>query len=278
MLNATIQSLYVVKLEGLKATWAIKKPADYRIVDGKVFLRIGPHHRSLISLIARENDNVPPVSERMKYWSLSTSTGLKTIIETRNKLQADMLTQPQDACSLFSAKPKKRLKASKYEKDEMRTSPKSMPVLVEVLGQTVDVEVLIPVNSNDNLFVACDDDMLTAVINKIRNDTFEDFTPRSKNPELPPGVRCRGKAFVVSYKKADGGVAYKTAKSLDEAKEFRADPLLMMRKYDEESDVEDPLQVMQNHEDESDVEDPLLMMQNDEEQSDVEDAAREPEE
>ena len=228
MKRARLVETRTISLEGLKPNWVIKKPEDIRYVGGQAFIRFASHMAGLVQLATCDNPHAPnPVP---KNWTLSGNIGLSHMIAERNKQQAKAMADSEGAaCSLFDSPQRKRQPKSRAVLEQLRKSPEIMTLEIHVYGKNLQVDVLRPVVSNDNLFVACDEQMLGAVLNYIRSSGFEERQPRSVSKDLPRGIQRRGGAFVVKYVKPEGAIGWKRAKTMDDAVAFLADP------YDQDS-------------------------------------------
>ena len=81
-----------------------------------------------------------------------------------------------------------------------------------------------PVHPGDNLFVAYQAEMLTAVLHLLRASGFEKAPLRSKPANLPKGIwQRKDGGCIVKHKKANGSSGYKYRPTLDAAVAFLAD-------------------------------------------------------
>ena len=105
----------------------------------------------------------------------------------------------------------------------MRSDPTTINIEVDVLGEMHEVSVLRPVHPKDNLFVAYTEESITPVLHHLREQGFNEYKGRPRNPEKRKGVWEMDGGFVVKFQKADGLAGYKKTPSLDAAKAFLAD-------------------------------------------------------
>ena len=210
-----------IGIAGVKAKWKISNPEDYVSVDGSVFVRVAGTSYTLMSIVCPEHS---------KQASMASSKGLSQLIAIRNQTQAVHMSETagDGMCSLFDKPKKKHAKRTpRHEAENLRATPQIMGISVDVGGRTHNIEVLRPVHSTDNLFVAYKAEALTPLMHYLREAGFEE--PREhKTKQFPKGtkgVHVRKNCLVVKFKKRDGANGYKTVKTLDEAVAFKAEPV-----------------------------------------------------
>ena len=230
--------VFAKSLTGLKNEWKCQGP-DVKDVDGTPYLRLNPVNGGLNSLIYENNDLAEQPGVR---FPLTASHGLQALLSMRNERHAANveLLGP----SLFET-PSKRQKLSRTQRASQRDAPQSMTVNIEVNGVSCGVEMLCPAQGRDNLFVKCEPEMMAAVLQFIRNESF-DMDHKHKEHSLPKGIYKRERpvnndpervVFVVKYIKPDGAIGFKANNSLEDAIAFQADPTINMGS---DSDEEPP--------------------------------------
>ena len=118
----------------------------------------------------------------------------KQLLSQRRVLSAACFERP---------KMKARARTPRHQLEAMRHAPESICFDIKVNGITEEVEVLRPVHPGDNLFVAYQAEMLTAVLHLLRASGFEKAPSRSKPANLPKGIwQRKGGGFIVNYKKS----------------------------------------------------------------------------
>lgn len=209
-----------MRVEGLGPEWRIQKSEDVAMLDGQAFVRVAPSNCSLSRLVAADQETPAAAT-------LQASNGLASLISMRNQAQALALSSSAnagDSCSLFDApgRPRRPVRIARHQQQVLRNSPASLTLQVPVGDSTIDVDVLRPIHSADNLFVAYNAEMLTAVLHYIRTNGFKGLVARDRSG-LPKGVHKRKGSFVVKYTKPCGSAGYKSRKTLEDALAFLAD-------------------------------------------------------
>jgi len=234
MLAASLMSYRVVGVTGVAPKWKITSPEDVQEMGDKAFVKLNTMNTSLWALISSDNPNVQNGSASTK--NLSTSKGLKELINMRNRIQSTALV-PQ-TCSLFEA-PKKKARVTREKALAMRTTPDSLIIPLIMDGITYDVSVLRPVHPNDAIFVEYSNSSIAAVVHYLRTSQFDDSLKRARTVGLPKGIHKKisgDKNYIVTYTKPDGSIAQKFVRELDDALAFHADPTMKLDESDDDGD------------------------------------------
>jgi hypothetical protein len=228
MKRATLLEIRTVSLDGLKPHWKICKPEDVTMVDGTAFVRVAPSNYSLNGLISASQEGTMAAT-------LQNSKGLANLIKMRNMAQAAYLSGSADDThsNLFDAAPRrKKARVPRHQLEALRKAPQSITLHMAIDDETHEVEVLRPVHSTDNLFIAYDDVMVGAVLHYIRNNGFSEPASRHR-ADLPKGIHIRKNCFIVKYTKPCGSSGYRSEKTLDSALAFHADHISHMAREDD---------------------------------------------
>ena len=214
MLPATLSQVRSVSLLGLTPKWTIQENKDVVYdANGAAYVRIASVNTGLNALCSVGLPSSALLSQRI---------GLNALIDQRNQKQAQELSA--DTCNLFDGAPRaKRSRTDRGKQQAMRSDPTTINIEVDVLGEMHEVSVLRLVHPCDNLFVAYTEDSIAPVLHHLREQGFNEYKGRPRNPEKPKGVWEMDGGFVVKFQKADGLAGYKKTPSLDAAKAFLAD-------------------------------------------------------
>lgn len=220
MRDATLEVSRSVSIEGVKPIWKIHKPSDSIEVDGVVFVRVSRTMYSLNSLVAFGHGEVPDGHEQE---CVRLSKGLKALVSQRNMLQAEAFKEESRGCQLFDQAPKQHKQVTSHaQKADMRKTPQTMELSVEIDGSAHKLEVLRPVHPTDNLFVAYQAPMIATLLHVMRTGGFDEPILRPRHPELPKGIHKRKNFYLAKYKKPSGSNGYKKLKTVEEAVAFLA--------------------------------------------------------
>ena len=219
MRTAQLDVTRTVKLDGVKPTWKISKSSDTVDIDGVTYVRVNGYMYTLNSLVACGNDEVPNGCE---HTCVSLSKGLKSLISTRNQKQSEAFQEENRGCTMFAAPKNIKHVVPHAQKADMRRTPQTLQIIVEVGGNPYTLEVLRPVHPKDNLFIACTAPMIATLLHILRTGGFDEQTRRVKQPGLPKGIHKRKGFLVAKYTNGDGSNGFKRCKTVDDAIAFLA--------------------------------------------------------
>ena len=177
----------------LKTVWRIPA-AEQQKCGQSTYAVINVWSHTLKKLVFEDNDaaqeifDQKPMSQLLANDSLHVAKGLAIMMEARNVAQAKELSEQSGGSSLFAdeqpqpqAKKQKVLPSSSAMEMKMkREDPAALDVQLEINGETWVVSMLRPVHPLDKLWVACDADMMKAVVLCLRSSGWNDLSSYKK--------------------------------------------------------------------------------------------------
>ena len=209
---------------------------DSAVAEGCQFVRLDPRNTSLVNLVTMGNTNAP--DPLPKYFSLTASHGLATLVRLRNGAQAQSLQETErkeGAQGLFDdVQPAKKRTVSHVSRAAQKAMKATRTALLLEFqfsnGQNCTVKVLRPIYSSENLWVEYSPESMGGVLVFLREQGFVDADEGKRLPkddEVPKGIykRTTKKNKLVRWLvilTADGQKTSRTFETLDDAKAFQA--------------------------------------------------------
>ena len=225
---------HTVQVEGNPRTWTIKHN-DIKIIDDVEFVKMSAKSSTLSSLLGNQGG----------YLCLSRSNGYDKLVKLRNDQACAAVSMPADECTLFET-PVKSKRQTMQMITQKRENPEVMNLELDISGAVYPIKVLKPAFPSDAIFVAFEEDTISAILKFIETNGFTDASLKRKRIQsaevLPKGVHRCDRGYRVNYTEGSA-LRRKSVPSLDAALSFLADPDIDDDEDDEDDEAGDDVNV-----------------------------------
>ena len=187
---------HTVQVEGNPETRTIKHN-DIKIIEKVELMKMSAKNSTLSSLLGNQGG----------YLCLSRSNGYGKLVKLRDDQAFAAVSMPADECILFET-PVKSKRQTMQMITQKRENPEVMNLELDISGAVYPIKVLKPAFPSDAIFVAFEEDTISAILKFIETNGFTDASLKRKRIQsaevMPKGLHRCDNGYRVNYTKVSG--------------------------------------------------------------------------
>ena len=173
---------------------------------------------------------------------MSRSNGYDKLVKLRNDQAFAAASMPANECTLFDTPVKSKRQTMQMITQKKHDNPEVVNLELGISGAVYPIKVLKPAFPSDAIFVAFEEDTISAILKFIETNGFTDASLKRKRiqsaEDLPKGVHRCDKGYRVNYTEGSA-LRRKSVPSLGAALSFLADPDIDDDEDDEDDEAGD---------------------------------------